>query len=123
MHRTYYALIDVEDGIYGIRFPDFPGCVSSGATLGEAIANGTEALTDHIEVTADYGEPIPEPSDAVSPEEGDVLTAITVRVPGKIKRYNVSLDSSLVREIDRRVGPGQRSRFLADAARVRLGEA
>jgi len=42
-------------------------------------------------------------------------------VPGRVHRYNVSLDESLVAEIDRLAGRRPRSRFLAGAARAELG--
>ena len=59
----YIALIhgDNEPG-FGVSFPDFPGCVSDGDTVEEAIRRGREALTFHIENMAEDGERIPPPS-------------------------------------------------------------
>ena len=58
----YIALIhgDDEPG-FGVSFPDFPGCVSDGDTVEEAIRRGREALTFHIESMAEDGEEIPAP--------------------------------------------------------------
>ncbi len=58
----YVALIhgDNEPG-FGIGFPDFPGCVSDGDTVEEAIRRGREALAFHIESMAEDGEDIPCP--------------------------------------------------------------
>ena len=42
--------------------PDVPGCVATGRTVEECIAEMRSALTSHFEVMSDYGEPIPEPS-------------------------------------------------------------
>ena len=42
------ALIHVEDGNFGISFPDFPGCVTAGASKDEAIARGASLLVFHI---------------------------------------------------------------------------
>ena len=58
----YVALIhgDNEPG-FGVSFPDFPGCVSDGDTVGEAIRRGREALAFHIESMAEDGEDIPRP--------------------------------------------------------------
>ena len=58
----YVALIhgDNEPG-FGIGFPDFPGCVSDGDTVEEAIRRGREALAFHIESMAEDGEDIPKP--------------------------------------------------------------
>lgn len=126
MQRTYPAIIDREGTLYGISFPDFPGCVSSANSPEAVIASGTEALTGHIAVSAEYGDPIPDPTpleqvDTTDPEANIVcVTLITVAVPGRMVRYNVSLDESLVAEIDRVAGKGNRSAFLADAARDKL---
>jgi len=37
-----------EGGGYLIEFPDLPGCMSDGETIGEALANGAEAKQDWI---------------------------------------------------------------------------
>jgi len=37
-------LTEEEGGGYLIEFPDLPGCLSDGATIEEAIANGADAL-------------------------------------------------------------------------------
>lgn len=46
----YVAFIhhDSEPG-QGISFPDFPGCVSDGDTIDDAILRGGEALAFHLE--------------------------------------------------------------------------
>ena len=58
----YVAFIhgDTEPG-FGISFPDFPGCVSAGDTIDEAIRRGTEALAFQVEGLIRDGEHIPEP--------------------------------------------------------------
>lgn len=123
MRRTYLALVYGGEGNFGVTFPDFPGCVSAGDTLAETIANATEALGAHIALMAQDGDPIPTPSIDVSDADDGVpytVAAITVAVPGRTGRYNVTLDEDLVAEIDRRAGKGGRSRFLANAARAYL---
>ena len=58
----YIALIHGDDGPdFGVSFPDFPGCVSDGDTVEEAIRRGREALAFHIENMAEDGEEIPAP--------------------------------------------------------------
>ncbi|MFN4010368.1 MAG: type II toxin-antitoxin system HicB family antitoxin [Pannonibacter sp.] len=62
--NRYVAFLHQDEGPgYGISFPDFPGCISAGNTLEEAIRMGTEALGFHAEVMRDYGEVIPAPRD------------------------------------------------------------
>lgn len=50
-----------RDSGYGISFPDFPGCVSVGDTVDEAVKHGREALAFHVEGISADGEPIPVP--------------------------------------------------------------
>jgi predicted RNase H-like HicB family nuclease len=44
MKKLYYpALIDKdEDNDFGVRLPDFPGCVSAGASVEEALIGAQE---------------------------------------------------------------------------------
>ncbi|HEV2263551.1 MAG TPA: type II toxin-antitoxin system HicB family antitoxin [Stellaceae bacterium] len=119
--RHYIGLIHKEaESDFGISFPDFPGCVSAGSTLDEALAMGREALEGHIEVMAEAGEPISEPSDVDTvmqdPEHRD---GVVVLVPapdfgGKAVRVNVTLPEGLLQRIDE--AAPNRSRFLAEAA-------
>lgn len=125
MRRTYPAVVDRDGDAFGITFPDFPGCVSAGETAEAALAGGAEALTGHIACMAEDGEPIPDPTplDRVrwEPDEAVVcITLVSVPVPGRVRRYNVTLDESLVAEIDQTAGRGNRSRFLTEAARDKL---
>ena len=43
------ALIDGKAGAYGVAFPDLPGCVDVGCTVGEAIRNAADAVTPDAE--------------------------------------------------------------------------
>lgn len=45
--NRYPALIDGEKGAYGVTFPDLPGIVAMGSTIGEAMARAEEALRDY----------------------------------------------------------------------------
>ncbi len=132
MARNYIALIRKEaDSDFGVEFPDLPGCVTAGVTLDEAAAMAREALALHLEGMAEEGEPLPEPS---SLEDVTVLAASAGAVPilvaapplkGRAVRINVTMDENLLAEIDAAASPGERSRFLAQAARATLrgGEA
>ncbi len=127
MTRNYIALIRKEaDSDYGVEFPDLPGCVTAGVTLDEAAAMAGEALALHLEGMAEQGESLPEPS---SLEDVTVLAASADAVPilvaaprlkGRAVRINVTMDENLLAEVDDAVGPGERSRFLAQAARAAL---
>ena len=51
-----------EDGTYTIIFPDLPGCISEGKSLGNAMKMAEAALTQWIEYLNDSKEEIPKPS-------------------------------------------------------------
>jgi predicted RNase H-like HicB family nuclease len=46
----------------GVDFPDFPGCVSVGATLDEARRMAQEAIKLHVSGMVEDGEELPSPS-------------------------------------------------------------
>jgi predicted RNase H-like HicB family nuclease len=63
MAMNYVAIIHKDPkSDFGVSFPDFPGCITAGRTLDEAKALALEALTGHIEVMREAGEPVPAPS-------------------------------------------------------------
>lgn len=59
----YIAIVHKDpDSDFGVSFPDFPGCISAGSTLHEAVAMGAEALRGHVALMLEDGVAIPEPS-------------------------------------------------------------
>ena len=125
----YVSFIHRDDAGYGVSFPDFPGCVSVGDSVDDAVRRGCEALAFHIEGLRDDGEPIPLPRsiDAIKadPEladwrEGADLVLIPLLLDrGSSRRVNISLDRGLLEAIDdeARQRHMTRSAFLASAAR------
>jgi len=125
--RYYIALIHKDpDSDFGVSFPDFPGCVSAGVDLDDAVIMGREALEGHIAVMADDGEAIPEPASMeivmADPENRDGVAVLIPYAPStasKVIRVNITLPEETLREIDgyaERHG-FTRSGFLATAAR------
>lgn len=58
----YRVLIEQdEDGVFVAQVPSLPGCVSQGATRGEALSNVQEAIKAYLESLQAHGEPIPPP--------------------------------------------------------------
>jgi len=47
-----------EDGVWVVECPSIPGCVSQGATKGEAIENIKDAIKVCLEVRAEKGLPL-----------------------------------------------------------------
>ncbi len=124
MATDYFpAIIERSSEGYGVYFPDLPGCVTGGATAQEAAAAAEEALNGHLSVMAEFGDPIPKPStlDAIDRDpDVDEVARLLVRGerPGRAVRIQVSIEEGLLARIDRVAA--NRSRFLADAARVAL---
>ena len=109
---------------YGVDFPDFPGCVTTGRTLEEARRMAVEALAFHVDGMREDGEPVPRPSSMdviMADRHNRNAIAFLVDVPERSRRavrINVSLPEDIVQSIDRVAA--NRSRFIADAARERL---
>src|SRR5258707_9488622 len=105
--RHYMGLIHKErTSDFGVSCPDFPGCISAGSTLDEAIKMGAEALAAHIGLLVEEGQPIPEPSSVerimAEPENRD---GVVVLIPGpddvaKTVRVNITLPEDALRDID-----------------------
>lgn len=126
----YIAFIHKEpDSLYGVSFPDMPGCFSAGDTIDEAVRNAVEALSGHVRMLEADGDPVPEPRDfdaiLAAPDlaedrEGAMTTVVPLlRDRGSTTRINVSFDLGLLEAIDAaaRARGQTRSAFLASAAR------
>ena len=61
MKLTYAVVFVQTPNNYGAYVPDVPGCVSVGDTWDEMQAMIREALTFHIELLLEDGDPLPEP--------------------------------------------------------------
>jgi predicted RNase H-like HicB family nuclease len=124
----YVALIHKDPkSDFGVSFPDFPGCVTAGSTVQEAMEMAREALAGHIEAMIDEGQTIPAPSnvDAIM-KRREHRDGVAAMVPApdsdnRAVRLNVTLPANLVRAIDERTP--NRSRFLAQAAARQLATA
>ncbi|MBV9734800.1 MAG: type II toxin-antitoxin system HicB family antitoxin [Acidisphaera sp.] len=123
---AYIALLRKDSASdYGVDFPDFPGCITAGRSLEEARRMAVEALRLHIEGIREDGGAIPPASaldgvmaDAQNHEAVAFLVDVPER-PGRAVRINVMLPEDILQAIDR--AATNRSRFLADAAREKLG--
>ena len=125
MTAHYIALLRKEEGTdFGVDFPDFPGCVTAGASLEEAMAMASEALELHTEDMKEL--PAASSLDEVmaDPHNTDAV-AVCIAAPTRKSRaiaVRITLDERLLAEIDRVANAtGEtRSGFLAAAARKRL---
>lgn len=131
MQRVYPAIVTKSGSSdYGVVFPDFPGCVTTGETINEAAAMAIEALAGHLETMVEAGEPIPEPApfdaplpdwlaDIAAESAGMPVLTVPVEIPGRAVRINISLDEGLLRRLDRAASADHESRsgFIARAVR------
>lgn len=111
MSLYYLALIDGEDGAFGVSFPDAPGCVAMGDSVDEALASASEALREWVETEEAANRRAPSPSSAAellsqdevkaALTEGAVLTRVLlIRKLGRPTKANLSLDSGVLAAID-----------------------
>ena len=129
MHYIPFIHNDPDSTGFGISFPDFPGCISHGDTIDEALRKGGEALAFHVEGMKEDGTALPAPRSAQAIRNDADLAdwasdATFVLVPllideGSPKRVNISIDPGLLRAIDAaaKARGMNRSAFLASAAR------
>lgn len=124
------GIIHEEDGVFGISFPDFPGAISTGTTLDEALRKGEQALALHIEGMAEDGAEIPRlrtlaelRQEAPAALEGALAVLVPAELPARSVRVNITLDERLLSRIDAaaRAAGENRSAYLAEAAKERMG--
>ena len=99
----YPALIDGEEGAYGVIFPDLPGIAAMGKTLDEALVNAEEALRDYVIEAENHDEEVIAPTaiENVDTPPGCVLVSIPmIRLSGRSVRANLSLDEGVAAFID-----------------------
>ena len=99
----YPALIDGEDGAYGVTFPDLPGVVAMGETLDQALVNAEDALRDYAIETEKDGQARISPGaiEEVTPPAGSTLVSIPlIHLSGRSIRANMMLDEGVLAFID-----------------------
>ena len=115
-------------GGYHATFPDLPGCTAEGATMGDLLVVARSKLADKLKALSDDGESWPEASSmealGTTGAPGAVLLLIDIEVDDPPTRVNISIGERLLRRIDAAAQKSgmTRSGFLAQAARVSLGE-
>lgn len=122
---------DGPDDGWDVIFPDFPGCISQGDSAQSAMENAAEALALHVDGMVAEGESLPDSSrvDQALPDwvldnemSNRIDAFLTVEIPGRSTRINVTMDKALVDRLDAaasREGT-TRSGFLAQAVREKL---
>jgi len=82
--REYVALIRKEENTdYWVDIPDLPGCVSSGETKEDAIANFQEALDIHMDTMREDNLEFPEArplANVLEAEKDEYLEAYVIEI-------------------------------------------
>ena len=112
-----------SDGTYTVTFPDLPGCISEGKTLGNAMVMAQSALGQWIEYLTDKEETIPAASmlQSIEVEQGEFVNLIRADIKdGRAVRRTVSIPKWM----DERVTEAglSLSRVLQDALKERFAE-
>ncbi len=110
-----------DDGSYTVIYPDLPGCISEGKSLGNAMHMAQSALTQWIEYLADDKQSIPKASSMSSVEvgQGEFVNLVRADVKdNRAVRRTVSIPKWMD---DKAIETGlSLSRVLQDALKERL---
>lgn len=130
MSGFFVALVHKGDaGNYGVSFPDAPGAIAVGGSVGEALEASRKALRSHINAMEDEGFSVPiarEIDEVLADPEFDedraeaLLVASIAPAPkvGKSVRINISVDEFVLERIDAAAEKSglTRSKFLVEGA-------
>ncbi|MEY8518797.1 type II toxin-antitoxin system HicB family antitoxin [Lachnospiraceae bacterium 29-84] len=110
-----------EDGSYTVTYPDLPGCISEGKTLGNAMYMAQSALTQWVEYLADNKQEIPTASNLNEIETDEKEFSNLIRADIKDGRA-VKRTVSIPKWMDDKVSEAglSLSRVLQDALKERL---
>jgi predicted RNase H-like HicB family nuclease len=103
--KVYYGIVHKDNNSeYGVSFPDFPGCVTAGKDMPEAIAMAQEAIDGHIALMQEDGDAIPDPTkadDIAMQYNGISLIPVTVKIKkAKFTRLSITARENDLRIID-----------------------
>ncbi len=84
---TLEIIPDTEEGGYGARYPELPGCITCSETLEGIIKNALDAKKVWLEAAIEDGVPVPEPlSEAEINELADIPSQYKLRIPKTLYR-------------------------------------
>lgn len=130
---SFIAILEKEeDSLWGVHFPDLPGCVTAGPTPDEAVSRAQDVLRLYVE-TMSSDETMPPPRNLEElkddPEVAGLFAngAVAFRVPvlaghGRPVRVNLSIDSETLSAIDEAAEANglTRSAFMVRAAQEKI---
>lgn len=130
----YYPVImnNLDSNDISVEVPDLPGCKLTIDSIDEGLVKVKEAIANHLQILAEYGESIPTSkpfSFWQSQFEGGVWAIVEFDITpylGKSHKINVTLPELLIKQIDGRVNKSEnyktRSGFIASACLIELAK-
>ena len=103
--RFYPAVLERDGDVFGLWFPDFPGCGAAAQSQEEAMSRASDALGEAMAAVAERDEPLPEPTplgEIGLPEGCDFVAfvAIGATPPDPSERVNIYLPKRLIERVD-----------------------
>lgn len=126
MKRTYPVIIEgSETEGYSAWFPDVPGCVGADDTIEACYNDAVKALKFHLAGMVEDGDmaPLSSKLSAISDDDKKDIAAlmlITINLPGKKQRCNLTIDSAVLAAIDNITN--NRSAFVESAVVAALSK-
>lgn len=131
----YVALVHKQKGsLYGVSFPDFPGCIAAAESYAAVLEQAAEALAFHVEGMRQDGLDIPAPrsleqiarsaartkGDAAELKDAVIALVPLLPPPSEPQTISASLDKALLSAIDRYADAASmtRSAVLAEGAKL-----
>jgi len=127
--RNYWALVHKDDGsAFGISFPDIPGCFAAADEEADLFEAAQEALALYAQDETELppprasGEVHRDPAVRAELDAGAMLISVPLIQVARKARYNVVLDTELVKSVDEtaRLAGVSRSEYIAVALTDRL---
>lgn len=127
--KEYIAVVHKDkDSEYGVIFPDFLECITSGKNLQEAKNMAEEALQFHIDGMLEDKEDLPEATnfDIIKQRyhDAEIFLFISVKIPTSVKRINITIDEKLLRKLDKYLNEknDNRSHFFTESIKERISQ-
>jgi predicted RNase H-like HicB family nuclease len=65
--NKYLVIYEKTPTGYSAYVPDLPGCITTGPTLPDTKKNMQEAISGHLAIMREFGDPIPQPTTVAEP--------------------------------------------------------
>jgi predicted RNase H-like HicB family nuclease len=130
MNRYIGILCKDDDSVFGIHFPDLPGCIAAGETEDEALANAAIALRlwsedlSELPVASSLEALRQNPDVAQDLIEGGCAVIIPLISVGRKQRLNIMLEPDVVSAADQAAKSAgvSRSAYIESAVVGRLAQ-